>query len=120
MALACSVLGTFYILFSPDASLMLVLFFGALSIQAVAFYTVSCHKLFGIQDVVTSLKENCKLMVDKKGNSLTARERKVFHYQIKAVPSIGIKDGGFRILRSESTLLFIDFYLNNVISLLLM
>ena len=120
MALACSVLGTFYILFSPDASWMLMLFFGALSFQAIAFYTVSCHKLFGIQDVVGSLKENCKSIVDKKENRLTPWERKVFHYQIDAVPTIGIKDGGFRILQSESTLLFIDFYLNNVISLLLM
>lgn len=120
MALACSVLGTFYVLFSPDASPMLMLFFGALSIQAIAFYTVSCHKLFGIQDVVAGMKENCKLMVDKEGNRLTPWERKVFHYQINALPTIGIKDGGFRILQSESTLLFIDFYLNNVISLLLM
>ena len=99
---------------------MLMLFFGALSIQAVAFYTVSCHKLFGVPDFISSLKENCKLMVNKRGNGLTPWERKVFHHQIKAVPKFGIKDGGFRIMHSESTLLFIDFYINNVISLLLM
>ena len=120
MALACSILGTFYIIFSENSSLMLMLFFGALSVQAIAFYTVSCHKLFGVKDVVGKMKENCELMVDKKGNNLTPRERKIFHYQLKALPTIGIKDGGFRILQSESTLLFIDFYLNNVISLLLM
>ena len=120
MALVCSILGTFFIIFSEDASLMLILFFGTLSIQAFAFYTVSCHKLFGIQDVVRNLKKNCKQMVDKKGNYLTPWERKVFYHRIKAIQAPGIKDGGFRILKSESTLLFIDFCINSVISLLLM
>lgn len=120
MALTCSILGTFYIIFGQESSLMLMLFFGACSFQALIFYTVSCQKAFGVPDLFARMRKDCKLLVNKKGNSLTPWDRKLFHYQIKAVPAIGIKDGGFRILRSESTLLFIDFYVNSVISLLLM
>ena len=120
MALACSMLGTYCVILRRDASPMLMLFFGGLSFQAIAFYTTSCHKLFGVPDALDGLKENCNFMLNKKGSTLTPVEKKILKYRIKAVQKIGIRDGGFRILQSESTLLFIDFYVNNVISLLLL
>lgn len=120
MALTCSVLGTFYVIYTQEASVVLMLFFGALSLQALTFHIISCHKLFGVQNLFSGLKENCKLVVDKGDNGLTPGERKLFQYYIRAIPTIGIKDGGFRILQSDSTLLFINFYIDNVISLLLL
>ena len=120
MALACSILGTYYVILSHDVSPMLLIFFGSLSFQAIAFYTVSCQKLFGVPDALATLKQHCNMMVNKKQSRLTAREKKVLQYRIEVMPKVGIKDGGFRILKSESTLLFVDFYLNTVISLLLM
>ena len=42
MSLACSILGTYYVIMRHDASWVLTLFFGSLSIQAITFYTVSC------------------------------------------------------------------------------
>ena len=119
MALACSILGTYYVILSQDASPILMLFFVALTIQAIAFYTVSCQKLFGVPDVLGSLKNHCSMMVNKRGNGLTPQQRKGMQYRIQMMPKIGIKDGAFRILKSQSTLLFIDFYLNTVITLLL-
>ena len=57
--------------------------------------------------------------VDTRGTS--GWERKVRRYEIQAFPKrIGWKDGGFRILESVTTLLFIDFYVNTVISLVLL
>ena len=47
MALACSILGIDCIILSQDASLKLLIYFGALGFQAIAFYTVSCYKLVG-------------------------------------------------------------------------
>ena len=120
MALACSILGTYYVILDHDASPVLIILFGSLSFQAIAFYTVSCQKLFGVPDAFVAYKQHCRMLVNKKETRLTPREKKVWQYRIEAIPVIGIKDGGFRILQSESTLNFVDFYLNNVISLLLL
>ena len=120
MALSCSILGTYYIILEHDASLVLTLFFGSLSIQAIAFYTVSCQKLFGIPLIFGNFTEQFELLLNKACNVMAPRERKILKYRIKVIPKIGIKDGGFRVLQSESTLLFIHFYLNTVISLLLL
>ena len=120
MALACSILGTYYVLSSDNPSYVFVLFFGSLSLEAILFYTVSCQELFSVPRVMEGFKEHCSMMVNKRENMMTPREKKVRKYRIKAMRQIGIKDGGFRVLESVSTLLFIDFYLNTVISLLLM
>ena len=120
MALACSILGTYYVILRHDASWMLTLFFGSLSTQAIAFYTVSCQKLFGIPQIFGNFKKHFSLSLHKPGNMMTPMQKKILKYRVTVMPQIGIKDGKFRILQSESTLLFINFYLNTVISLLLL
>ena len=120
MALTCSILGTFYVIQSRDASYMLIVFFGALSIQAIGFYSIAFKKLFEVPGTLETLKNHCSMLVSRKETRLTPWKRKVLQYRIRIIPKIGIKDGGFRILESETLLLFIDFYLNSVISLLLM
>ena len=122
MALTCSILGTYYILSTQDSPLIFVVFFGALSVQAIGFYTISCDQLFDIPGRLESYKRNCMQMLNGMEASLmNARERKLRKYEIQALPKrVGLKDGGFRMLESVTTLLFIDFYLNTVISMLLL
>ena len=120
MALACSILGTYYVLSSENASYIFLLFFGAFSLNAILFYTIACQHLFSVPTVFERFKEHCSMMLNKRENVMTPWEEQVRKYRIQAMHKIGIKDGGFRVLQSVSTLLFIDFYLNTVISLLLM
>ena len=57
----------------------------------------------------------------EKRNWMASWERTVCKSRVKAMPNIiGMKDGGFRTLESLSTLEFIDFYVNQVIALLLL
>ena len=120
MALTCSILGTYYVILTREASYMLIIFFGALSIQAIAFYMVIFQKLVEVPHMLASLKNHCNMMVNKKDNWITPREKEILQYQIQVVPTTGIKEAGFRTLRSETMLDFVGFYVNNVISLLLM
>ena len=120
MALTCSILGTYYLILTREASYMLIVFFVALSIQAIAFYMISFRKLFEVPHMFASLKSHCAMMVNKEENWISPREKKILRYRIQIMPVIGIKEAGFRTLKIESMLDFIDFYVNTVISLLLM
>ena len=122
MALTCSVLGTYYVLSSHDASLIFTIFFAALSFDALAFYTVSCHKVCAQPGLMRVMKKQCSMMLNReRRNWMASWEKKVGKYRVKAMPTnIGMKDGGFRTLEGVSTLEFIDFYVNQVIALLLL
>ena len=122
MALTCSILGTYYILCSQDRTYIFIIFFGFLSFNALAFYTICCHKAYEIPGLGRAMKDRCCMMVDREqNNSMTPWEKKVSKYRIRAWPNkIGIQDGGFRMLESSSTLEFLDFYMNQVISLSLL
>ena len=129
MALSCSILGTYYVLsHSQNQSHIFTLFFGAASIQGIAFYTVSCKQLFETPENFDAYKRNCSLLTlqvkVRQGRNgfrpVSVLDRKIRLYKIKSMVRTGFKDGGFRILESVNTLLFMDFYLSNVINLLLM
>ena len=121
MALACSIFGTYYVLSSYSDSMICTLFFAFLSVAAVSFYLGSCQYLFHIPDIFRLRRELCHAMlhrVQKRGfEQLSIKIRK---RRLAAIPLIGYKDGSFRVLESSSSLSFIDFYVTNVITLLLL
>ena len=121
MALTCSILGTYYVLSGHDLSILFTLFFGALSIDALAIYAISCHKCYAIPGDLRRMKELCNMMLNRRNNLMTPREKNIGKHRILAMPNnIGMKDGGFRTLESGSILEFLEFYVNQVISLLLL
>ena len=120
MALSCSIFGTYYVMTHiHSSSPILLIFFTALSIQAIGFYVVSCKKLFQVPGTMGKMKQLCGSLLEKEKGKITPWDLKVRQYKINTMPSLGISDGGFRYMDSLSTLIFIDFYLNQVISLLL-
>ena len=122
MALTCSVLGTYYVLSVRDSTLIFTAFMGFLSVNALAFYTISCQMTYGVPADMRTMKERCNLMLNrKKNNFITPKDKHLCKYRIKGMPhNIGVKDGGFRTLHSVSTLEFLEFYVKQVISLALL
>ena len=120
-ALSCSIFGTYYVLTHySTASPILLFFIGAVSTDGIAFYVISCQKLFQVPGVMRNVKSLCAALLHEERTKLTPWDFKVREYKIHAMPALGISDGGFRYMDSISTLIFIDFYLNQVISLLLL
>ena len=120
MALACAIFGTYYVLSSYNESIFFTVFFALLSILAITFYLISCKFLYDIPKLTQERKRLCLAMLEKKENRRISQSDKLSRkYRIRAIPELGSKDG-FRTLQSTSTLNFIDFYLSQVISLLLM
>ena len=78
------------------------------------------QQLFSVPRTMERFKDHCGMLLNTRGVVMASREMRVRKYRIKVMRKIRIKDGGFRVLQSVSTLLLIDFYLNTVISLLLM
>ena len=121
LALSCSIFGTYYVIKHFHASsVILIVFFGIMSIQFIGIYTISCKELFDVPDKLRKVKRLCASLLDEVKGKITPWDFKVRVYEISAFPSIGISDGGFRYMESISTLIFIDFFLKNVISLLLL
>ena len=121
MALTCSVLGTYYVLSVHESSFIFTTFMGFLSFNALAFYIISCQMAYAVPDDMRAIKELCSKMLSReKNNFMTPREKHLCKYRIKVMPNnIALQDGGFKILESASTLRFLDFYVHQVISLLL-
>ena len=120
IALECSIFGTYYAISSHSDSIILAIFLASLSIIAIAFYTISCQLLLNLPDVMVTRKRLCLGILTKQGNCISSWDKKMRERSIRAIRPIGCRDGSFRVLRSVSTLLFIEFYLNQVISLLLL
>ena len=122
MALSCSIPGTYYVLSTNDSVSIFTIFFSALSIQAIGFYTIPCEHIFRTPGNMESYKRNCLIVLNDMNHhgGVTVMDLNARRSKVNAMVRPGISDGGFRDLESMNTLLFIDFYVNNVISLLLM
>ena len=120
MAFSCSIFGSFYVLKNYHTASRLVLaFFACLSMDAIAFYTISFRHLFRIPSFFRNWKRELEQLVCKRlvtRGRLTAEE-KALHHRIKVKPALGIREGGFRYMESMSVLVFIDFYITELISL---
>ena len=110
MALSCSIVGTYYVLsHSQNQSHVFTLFFGALSLQAIAFYAVSCEQLFQTPENFDTYRRNCSLLMLKvemrqgQNEVDSVLNRKQRRNKIKSMFRIGFKDGDFRILESLNT-----------------
>ena len=122
MAFYCSILGTFYFLEHLDSSSpVLLAFFLAVSLEAVIFYVLSVENLYKIPRQHIGVKRACLRILNGKvlrGGRLDPYKR-LLHCRLKSKPTMAVREVGYRQLESLSTLVFIDFYVYQVISLLI-
>lgn len=120
-----SILGTFYVIRNiSSGSPLLLLFFATLSLNALAVYLISCKNLFELPSLMKEVKFvlatlSRKRAAFKKGKPRTNIVQTYVQRKIESIKVLGISDG-YREMDSIATLVFIDFYLGQVISLLLL
>lgn len=93
MALTCSIVGTYYVLSGHGESMIFTTFFSCLSIDAIAFYIISCKILFQVPDVMATCKDNCYAMLQKKESRIKPWDKKIRIYSVRAIPALGLRDG---------------------------
>lgn len=121
MTLTCAIFGSYFVLSHAEtASIPVMLFFTILSLQSVSFFVISCQQLFSVPNRLRSYIRTLNSFLEHQTRNMTMMEAKLLHRRIQYLMVEGISDGGFRKMDSISTLLYLDFYLNRVISLLLM
>ena len=121
MTLTCSIFGAYFILaYARDSSVILLIFFTVLGLESLGFFIISCKNLFDVPNKLGKYKLNLSLLLEHQAGRLEIKQKKIIRHKIKALPVIGISDGGFRTMDSISTLLYLDFFLCRVISLLLL
>ena len=121
LTLTCSIFGGYFVLgHARNSSVYLLLFFAVLSLESLAFFIISCRNLFEVPSTLDRYKLNLNLLLEHQRKRMSISLRKEFRYRIKALPVLGISDGGFRKMDSISTLLYLDFFFSRVISLLLL
>ena len=123
MAFICSIFGTFYIVkHYRSASPIMLAFFIAFTIDAIAFYDATCADLFKVRLVFHEFKRELDQCFHHQLFSqapLTRKQTIALRFRVKAIPALGIREASFRCMDSKSMLAFIDFYIEQVISLLL-
>ena len=121
MTLICAIFGTFFVLtYGKSSSIALLIFFIIMSLQSVSFFVISCEKLFDVPNKLRLQKRTLGFLLEHQGKRMTREDEKQCRYRIEALATVGISDGGFRKMESISTLLYLEFFLNSVINLLLM
>ena len=70
-----------------STSLLFMSFFGALSIDAVAFYIISCQRCFEVFGDLKLMKDLCDMMLNRKSNLMTTWEKNVCKRRVHAMPN---------------------------------
>ena len=83
-------------------------------VDSVSTYAIIYGKAFKVPD----LFEKAKVAVRLRSRHMDMATRKLLDRQVRSVPPVGIKVGGFNMLERTSTPVFLEFVLGNVISML--
>ena len=120
-ALCMSIFSSYYVIrHSRSSSFLLSTFSGLLTFNSLAFYLLSARKLFRIPEAMQSCVTFAGAVLNMVSRKVNVYEIKLRKARIAAMPRVGISEGGFRYMDRMSTLIFIDFFINRVISLLLL
>ena len=124
MALSCSTLGSFfacrYFTFDPLSVAATVLAF-----DAVIFYVLTVNQLPVFTSSIENFKRHCRwvsaeILSTSTHNVANIPKYNMLKKRIAAMPNVvGMKEGNFRYVTSISTIAFLDFYINQVIDLVL-
>ena len=83
--------------------------------NVIFFYGFVYEKAFAIPDGVKNVKRKLRVQVQACRN---VRTRKYLCRRIDSVPSLGLKVGEFHVLERESTPIFVDYVVKNIVNLL--
>ena len=123
MALTCSIRGTFYVIkHLGSGSVILLLFLGSLSPEALAFYIVSIQKPATIPIICDDIKRKCLHLLCHQRRGRTeelSSTVKLSVLKLRTMPELVVRETGYHGISSLSSIVFIDFYINQVISLVI-
>ena len=92
-----------------------LLFTSCVTFDLVLFYALVYEKAFAIPDGFERVKQALTYEIQVMQNG---RRKKILGKQLKAVRSVGLKVGDFHVLERESTPVFVDYVLRNIVNLL--
>ena len=92
-----------------------ILFF-ALAFDGIVFYNVMWGNASLIPVMMKELKDQVDVVMAK---GMTDNDRQYWKRVAKSIPCIGVSVGGFRSVEWDSTPIFMDFVVRNVVSLLM-
>ena len=109
-----SIVGLYFLIrlifVQPAVSVLFVI----LAFDAITFYTVMWDNASLIPLMIGILKAETDVV------ALGSIMNRVFYRSVsRSIPCVGVRVGGFRNMERDSTLIFVDFVLHNVVSLLI-
>ena len=99
------------ILLQPVVSML----FFVLAYDSITFYSVMWDNASLIQFMIRELKDELGVLTAASG---VVSHRQYWRRISRSVPCVGVSVGGFRSMERDSTLIFMDFVLKNLVSLL--
>ena len=116
----CGILATYYVITRRQTSDFVTLGLNiVVGTAMIVFYVGSSHNLFQVPNSIGKLHQTATLMLNMVNGKVSMEEVKARRCSLRSLPVVGITDG-FRTLDRISTLIFIEFYLYQVLSLLLL
>ena len=98
-------------------NLVFLLLAACVTCDCVFFYVIVYEKAFGIPDGLERAKRVLTVEIQGIRNG---RLRKVMGRELNSVPLVGLKVGDFHMLERESTPIFVDFVVRNIVNLLVL
>ena len=113
-AFTCCILGSFNLLRFGITDLFSVIN-ATVAAEAIIFYLLCLGKAYVITETMDNVLRNIKIRLHFP-SEICRRELK---QKIQSVRTLAIQEGGFRRMSKETTPEFVDFYVNQVIALVL-
>ena len=85
-------------------------------LNCIMVYTLLYDKAFRTPNLLTNVKAAFRLNVNRNTNRF---QRKIMERQVLSIPALGVKVGTFHVMERTSTPVFLDYVLNNIVSMLL-
>ena len=84
-------------------------------LNGIFIYSFGYGRAFKIPPLFEEVSQKAVLHACSKGMS---EDAKIFRRQVRSIPRIGVRVGEFHLMESVSTLIFIDYVVNNIVSML--
>ena len=114
MAFTCSVLGSFYV-WCFGITDLLSCAIGVLAVAAITFYLLCLGNAYVVTETMNSIVRK----INFRSQYFVGVWRKELKQRVKSVRTLSLTEGGFRGMSRETTPEFVDFYVNQVIDLVL-
>ena len=93
-----------------------LLFTSCCTVDLVFFYAFVYDKAFGIPDGLERVRRALTLELRQMRD---AKFRRMIQKRLLSIPSVGLKVGDFHMMERESTPIFVDYVLRNIVNLLM-